>query len=34
MDAGNLQLHGWWFDLDSGDLWATEAGSEQLMPVL
>lgn len=34
LDAGNLQLHGWWFDLDSGDLWATEAGSEQLMPVL
>lgn len=34
MEAGNLQLHGWWFDLDSGDLWATETGSEQLMPVL
>lgn len=34
VDAGNLQLHGWWFDLDSGDLWATEPGSLQLMPVL
>lgn len=34
VEAGNLQLHGWWFDLDSGDLWATEPGGLQLMPVL
>lgn len=32
--AGNLALHGWWFDLDTGDLWATQAGGLQLMPVL
>jgi carbonic anhydrase len=34
VEAGTLVLHGWWFDLDSGDLWATEPGSTQLMPVL
>lgn len=34
VDAGTLVLHGWWFDLDTGDLWATEPGSTQLMPVL
>ncbi len=22
--AGRLQLHGWWFDIESGDLWATD----------
>lgn len=25
--AGTLRLHGWWFDLDSGDLWATDRGT-------
>ena len=34
VDAGTLVLHGWWFDLDTGDLWATEQGQTQLMPVL
>ena len=34
VEAGTLVLHGWWFDLDTGDLWATEPGSTQLMPVL
>ena len=34
VEAGTLVLHGWWFDLDTGDLWATEAGNTQLMPVL
>jgi carbonic anhydrase len=34
VEAGNLVLHGWWFDLESGDLWATEPGGMQLMPVL
>lgn len=33
-EAGKLRLHGWWFDLDTGDLWATEPGGTQLMPVL
>lgn len=32
--SGSLQLHGWWFDLDTGDLWATEPNGSQLMPVL
>lgn len=35
VDAGNLALHGWWFDLESGDLWTTSEDSPwQLMPVL
>lgn len=38
IDSGRLALHGWWFDLDSGDLWATDrdgAGPDAaLMPVL
>ena len=31
---GSLALHGWWFDLDTGDLWATESAGTPLMPVL
>lgn len=34
VEAGTLMLHGWWFDLDTGDLWATEPGGSQLMPVI
>lgn len=34
VEAGSLALHGWWFDLDTGDLWATEPGGMQLMPVI
>ena len=34
VEAGTLVLHGWRFDLDTGDLWATEPGGMQLMPVL
>jgi carbonic anhydrase len=33
VEAGKLVLHGWWFDLESGDLWATEPGRKQLLPV-
>jgi carbonic anhydrase len=33
VEAGELVLHGWWFDLESGDLWATEPGRRQLLPV-
>ncbi|MCW0182444.1 carbonic anhydrase [Zavarzinia sp.] len=34
VDAGTLQLHGWWFDLDTGDLWQTRPGETRLFPVL
>ncbi|GGF52044.1 carbonic anhydrase [Azorhizobium oxalatiphilum] len=34
VEAGTLALHGWWFDLDSGDLWTTDAPGQPLMPVL
>lgn len=33
VEAGTLQVHGWWFDLDSGDLWVTDAPGTPLMPV-
>lgn len=33
VEAGTLQLHGWWFDLDSGDLWVTDQPGAPLMPV-
>jgi carbonic anhydrase len=32
VDAGNLALHGWWFDLDTGDLWRTQPGDDTLIP--
>jgi carbonic anhydrase len=34
VDAGNLNLHGWWFDLENGDLWATSADNSAFLPVL
>ncbi len=33
VEAGTLSLHGWWFDLDSGDLWATDRPGQPLLPV-
>jgi carbonic anhydrase len=33
VEAGTLVLHGWWFDLDTGDLWATDAPGQPLLPV-
>lgn len=34
VEANSLQLHGWWFDLETGDLWKTQPGDTQLLPVL
>lgn len=34
VESGGLQLHGWWFDLDTGDLWQTPAGESRLFPVI
>jgi carbonic anhydrase len=34
VEAGTLQLHGWWFDLDTGDLWQTQPGETTLFPVI
>lgn len=34
VQAGTLVLHGWWFDLDTGDLWKTEPGELRLLPVV
>lgn len=31
---GSLHLHGWWFDLETGDLWATNADNSAFLPVL
>ncbi|MBP2230683.1 carbonic anhydrase [Azospirillum agricola] len=33
VEAGTLSLHGWWFDLESGELWATEGKSRVFLPV-
>jgi carbonic anhydrase len=34
VDAGNLVLHGWWFDLETGDLWKTTPGEMRLLPAV
>ena len=34
IDTGSLSLHGWWFDLESGDLWATDADNTGFLPVI
>ncbi|EWY37637.1 carbonic anhydrase [Skermanella stibiiresistens SB22] len=28
VEAGNLELHGWWFDLEKGELWGGTEGPE------
>ncbi|WP_353858936.1 carbonic anhydrase [Azospirillum formosense] len=33
VEAGTLELHGWWFDLDSGDLWAINSQTKMFEPV-
>ncbi len=33
VDAGELTLHGWWFDLESGDLWVTHPENGEFLPV-
>jgi len=34
LDAGSLSLHGWWFDLETGDLWATNEDNSAFLPVI
>jgi carbonic anhydrase len=34
VDEGNLHLHGWWFDLETGDLWATDPETGDFMPAI
>jgi carbonic anhydrase len=34
LDAGLLHIHGWWFDLETGDLWTTGADNPHLLPIL
>lgn len=34
LDDKTLQLHGWWFDLETGDLWATNEDNSTFLPVL
>ncbi|MBP2294339.1 carbonic anhydrase [Azospirillum rugosum] len=33
VEAGTLQLHGWWFDLETGDLWAIDPQTATFRPV-
>ena len=32
--AGKLTLHGWWFDIETGDLWHTDRDNTAFLPVL
>ena len=32
--TGKLALHGWWFDLDTGDLWTTDNPDNSFLPVI
>ncbi|QFY44205.1 carbonic anhydrase [Candidatus Methylospira mobilis] len=32
VEDGKLDLHGWWFDLETGDLWATDPETGDFMP--
>ena len=34
MKSGELKLHGWWFDLETGDLWCTDTDNTSFLPVL
>lgn len=34
LDAGTLHLHGWWFDLETGDLWTTSTDNRSFLPIL
>ncbi len=33
VEAGSLEIHGWWFDLETGDLWAIDSESKIFLPV-
>lgn len=33
LDAGQITLHGWWFDLETGDLWTTSPKDGHFLPV-
>jgi carbonic anhydrase len=32
--VGDLSVHGWWFDLESGDLWVTDSENKSFLPIL
>ncbi|MGQ9369656.1 carbonic anhydrase [Azospirillum sp. ST 5-10] len=34
VEAGTLQVHGWWFDLESGDLWAIDQATKRFERVV
>ncbi|AWK87106.1 carbonic anhydrase [Azospirillum thermophilum] len=33
VEAGTLSLHGWWFDLETGDLWSIDPQTKIFLPV-
>lgn len=33
VEDGTLSIHGWWFDLETGDLWAIDPESKIFLPV-
>ncbi|MGI9212213.1 MAG: carbonic anhydrase [Methylococcaceae bacterium] len=34
MQQNGLSLHGWWFDLETGDLWVTDSSNTLFLPLL
>ena len=34
LDEGQIHLHGWWFDLESGDLWVTNPDNTSFLPMV
>jgi len=34
LNSGQLTLHGWWFDLETGDLWCTDEDNKVFLPML
>jgi carbonic anhydrase len=34
VEAGELVLHGWWFNLEKGQLWAADNGNEPFVQLI
>jgi carbonic anhydrase len=34
LDTGEIRLHGWWFDIETGDLWCTDEDNTSFLPLL
>jgi carbonic anhydrase len=34
VESGSVKLHGWWFDIETGDLWCTDAENRSFLPMI